>query len=84
MKMAYTVQTQEQLEHQLRLGIVPATDNRTLLLDMGFQPLYPHVRDGYHENLWGRQVDVEAGAGGRRRAIQRAYLEVKLPETQAA
>jgi hypothetical protein len=79
--MAHTVDTQEQIERQLRLGIVPETANRTLLCEMGFQPLYPHVRDGYHENLWGRQVDTTASAGGRRRAIQRAYLSAKpFPE----
>jgi hypothetical protein len=79
--MARILETKEQIERQLRLGIVPETDNRSLLCDMGFQPLYPHVQDGYHENLWGRQVETTASGSGRRRAVQRAYLNVKpVPE----
>ena len=84
--MAHTVSTREQVEHQLRLGLVPAVDNVTVLQEMGFEPLYPHVRDGYHEQLWGRQVDLddrEGLHGVKRRAIQRAVLEPDLERTAA-
>jgi hypothetical protein len=74
--MARTVTTREEIEHELRLGLVPAADNVAVLREMGFEPLYPHIRDGYHEKLWGRSIDLDAKRGGaRQRAIQRAVLE---------
>jgi|GEM_PF-2382155 hypothetical protein len=80
--MARTVSTKEQIERELRLGLIPAADNAAVLREMGFEPLYPHVRDGYHEKLWGRQIEAESGRGGKRRAIQRAVLEA-LDEERA-
>ena len=82
--MARTLETQEQIERQLRMGLVPETDNRTLLCEMGFEPLYPQTHDGYHEHLWGRQIETTGSRGGRRLAIQRAYLNAKPIEKQAA
>lgn len=82
--MARILDTQEQIERQLRMGLVPETDNRSLLCEMGFQPLYPHIEDGYHEKLWGRQVETTGSRGGRHLAIQRAYLNAKPVEKHAA
>jgi hypothetical protein len=84
--MARIVSTREQIEGELRLGLVPAVDNVAILQEMGFEQLYPHVRDGYHEQLWGRQVDLddrEGLNGVKRRAIQRAVLDPQ-PEKTAA
>lgn len=68
--------TREHIELQLRLGRVPTVDNVAVLREMGFEPIYPHMTDGYHEKLWGRQVESEAGAAGlKQRAIQRAFLD---------
>src|SRR5579875_529155 len=61
--MARTVSTKEQIERELRLGLIPAADNAAVLREMGFEPLYPHVRDGYHEKLWGRQIEAESERG---------------------
>jgi hypothetical protein len=73
--MAQPVTTKEQLLRQLQLGLVPATENREILLELGFQPLYPQAADGYHEHLWGRPVSIERRSRGcLQMAIQRAYL----------
>ena len=73
--MAQPVQTKEQVLHQLRLGLVPATENRDILVELGFEPLYRHIADGYHEHLWGRHVAAgQTGEGLYQLAIERAYL----------
>jgi hypothetical protein len=72
--------SQEQIERALRrLHCVP-TDNRDALLALGFQRMYPQVTSGYDSHLWVRSVDAGSSSSlcyGRRRIMQRAYLEQK-------
>jgi hypothetical protein len=52
-----TVHTRPEIERQLRQRIVPCTDNREALVELGFMPAYPQLaHDVYYGALWTRTV----------------------------
>jgi len=54
-----TVHTRPEIERQLRQRIVPRTDNREALVELGFMPAYPHLlHDVYYGALWTRAVEA--------------------------
>ena len=71
-----TAHTAEDIARRLRLGVVPETDNRDALLELGFRRAYPQVKDDYHSRLWSRAVpsDRPSSAGHMQLVIQLAYL----------
>jgi hypothetical protein len=59
----------------LRRGLSPLTDNRDVLLSLGFERAYPQVHNGYESTIWERSIDHHRRADGLRvLARERAYL----------
>ena len=55
-----TVHTRPEIERQLRQRLVPRTDNREALIELGFSPAYPHLaRDRYYGAIWTRAIDTD-------------------------
>ncbi len=53
------VHTRLEIERALRERMVPCTDNREALVELGFMPAYPHLaHDVYYGSLWTRAVDA--------------------------
>jgi hypothetical protein len=73
--------SREEIERALaRLHCVP-TDNRKVLLALGFQPMYLQLMKGYESRLWVRSIDSAYGSllsNGRKLLVQPAYLEEKV------
>jgi hypothetical protein len=65
----------EELVTQLRRGMSPVTDNRDVLLALGFERAYPQVPHGYESTIWERSVEHHRRPDGLRvLARERAYL----------
>lgn len=59
----------------LRRGLSPLTDNRDVLLSLGFERAYPQVPKGYESTIWERSIEHHRRADGLRLlARERAYL----------
>ncbi|HTJ28285.1 MAG TPA: hypothetical protein VMA36_19155 [Candidatus Limnocylindria bacterium] len=59
----------------LRRGMSPVTDNRNVLLSLGFERAYPQVSAGYDSTIWERSVAQKRRADGLRvLARERAFL----------
>jgi hypothetical protein len=72
-----TIHTRAEIERQLRLRLVPRTDNRDALIELGFTPAYPHLaRDVYYGALWMRAIDAHKdSAAGRRSDAKTLVIE---------
>jgi hypothetical protein len=58
-----------------RRGISPATNDRTILLALGFERAYPQVPKGHEATIWERSVEHHRRPDGLRvLARERAYL----------
>lgn len=69
------VHVAEELVALLRRGMSPATDNRNVLLALGFERAYPQVPKGYKSTIWERFVEQYRRPDGFRvLARERAYL----------
>ncbi len=75
-----TIHTRAEIERQLRLRLVPCTDNRDALIELGFTPAYPQLaRDAYYGALWMRAIDAHKDSTAERRSdaktlvIERAF-----------
>jgi hypothetical protein len=69
------VHVAEELVAQLRRGMSPVTDNRDVLLALGFERAYPQVRHGYDSTIWERSIEHHRRPDGLRvLARERAYL----------
>jgi hypothetical protein len=60
----------------LRIGLTPITDNADALASLGFQRVYPQIRQGRDSTLWERSIDIDTLSrdGKRLMARQRAHL----------
>jgi hypothetical protein len=76
--MAATVHTIDAIQTLLRRGLMPVTDNRDALLELGFERTYPQVASGYEATLWERSIELDQRSRGgyRMLARQRAVLEL--------
>lgn len=45
------------IEHMLRLGLTPITDNSDALAKLGFQRAYPQIKSGYESMIWERNIE---------------------------
>ncbi len=73
MKNATTVESREEIERVLVLGLAPITNNRSALLALGFARAFPDAVSGYEPTVWERANGRPQGskrASGR----ERAYL----------
>jgi hypothetical protein len=69
------VHVAEELVALLRRGMSPATDNRDVLLALGFERAYPQVPKGYESTIWERSIEHHCRPDGLRvLARERAYL----------
>lgn len=65
----------EEFAALLRRGMSPVTDNRNILLALGFERAYPQVSRGYESTIWERSVEHHRRPDGLRvLARERAYL----------
>jgi hypothetical protein len=66
----------EAIQHTLRRGLTPVTENREALLQLGFARAYPQIAHGYEACLWERAVEHPHRAldGSRRLVRERAIL----------
>jgi hypothetical protein len=72
MKIAHVA---EEVIALLRRGMSPVTDNRNVLLALGFERAYPHVPKGYESTIWERSIEHRRRPDGLRVvARERAYL----------
>ena len=76
--MRAIVHSTADIENLLHRGLTPITDNRTALLELGFQRAYPQIVRGYDATIWERAVDAATRArdGQRMLVRQRALLEI--------
>jgi hypothetical protein len=67
------------IQHTLRRGLTPVTENREALLQLGFSRAYPQIAHGYEASLWERAVEHRHRAvdGSRRLARERAILAMQ-------
>jgi len=79
--LSTTVHCPQDIEHLLKLGLAPITDNAHALEQMGFARAYPSARNGYEASLYERSIDGgcrSAHTGLRRVPVcQRAILRLK-------
>jgi hypothetical protein len=69
------VHVAEEVVALLRRGASPATDNRNVLLALGFERAYPQVPQGYESTIWERSIEHHRRPDGLRvLARERAYL----------
>jgi hypothetical protein len=69
------VHSAEDVEMLLRRGLSPITDNRDVLIGLGFERAYPQVRTGRDSTIWERAIEHHRTPDGHRTlARQRAYL----------
>ncbi len=69
------VHVAEELVALLRRGMSPVTDNRDVLLTLGFQRAYPQVPYGYESTIWERAIEHHRRPDGLRvLARERAFL----------
>lgn len=70
-----TVHFAEELVALLRRGMNPVTDDRNVLLALGFERAYPQVSEGYESTIWERSIEHHRRPDGLRvLARERAYL----------
>jgi hypothetical protein len=70
-----TVHVADDLVALLRRGMSPVTDNRDVLLALGFERAYPYVPNGYEATIWERSIEHHHRPDGLRvLARERAYL----------
>lgn len=76
--MRAIVHSAADIENLLRRGLTPITDNRTALLELGFQRAYPQIARGYEATIWERAIDAATLSrdGNRMLVRQRALLEM--------
>jgi hypothetical protein len=76
--MAPTLHTTDDIQMQLRRGLMPVTDNQDALLALGFERAYPQIASGYEATIWERSIECDrrSSDGHRVLARQRAILEV--------
>ncbi len=62
----------------LSRGKIPVTTNREALIELGFEPAYPQVRQGYESTIWERAIEMDrrSSGGSRLLARERAILSV--------
>jgi hypothetical protein len=69
------VHVAEELVALLRRGMSPATDDREVLVALGFERAYPQISEGYESTIWERSVEHRRRPAGLRvLARERAYL----------
>ena len=69
------VRVAEELVALLRRGMSPVTDDRDILLALGFERAYPQVTNGYESTIWERSIEHHRRPDGLRvLARERAYL----------
>jgi len=69
------VHVAEELVALLRRGMSPVTDDRDVLVGLGFERAYPQVREGYESTIWERSIEHHRRPDGLRvLARERAYL----------
>jgi hypothetical protein len=75
--MRTIVHSTADIEKLLRHGLAPITDNRTALVELGFQRAYPQIARGYESTIWERAIDAATRSrdGDRMLIRQRAFLE---------
>jgi hypothetical protein len=68
----------EAIQHTLRRGLTPVTENREALLQLGFSRAYPQIAHGYEASLWERAVEHRHRAtdGSRLLVRERAILAI--------
>ncbi len=80
MSPSTTVHCAEDIEHLLKLGLAPITDNVKALRQMGFARAYPTARTGYEASIYERSTDrgLRPGRNGLRRVLicERAFLRL--------
>lgn len=66
------------ISNLLLRGEIPVTSNREALIELGFEPAYPQIRQGYEATVWERAVglDRRSSGGARLLARERAILRV--------
>jgi hypothetical protein len=70
-----TVHLADELVALLRRGMSPVTDDRNVLLSLGFERAYPQVPEGYESTIWERSIEHHRRPDGLRvLARERAYL----------
>jgi hypothetical protein len=70
-----TVHLAEEVLALLRRGMNPVTDNRNVLLALGFERAYSQVPKGCESTNWERSIEHHRRADGLRvLARERAYL----------
>jgi hypothetical protein len=71
------VHTIAEIDALLRRGLTPITDNRSALVELGFERAYPHVVRGYDSTVWQRAINAETRSRDGKRMLvrQRAFLE---------
>jgi hypothetical protein len=76
--------TLSQIEHMLRLGLTPITDNADALAELGFERAYPQIKSGYESTIWERSIDMGrlSYSGYRQLVRQRAFV-VKPPKRRS-
>jgi hypothetical protein len=79
------VHTLPAIEHMLRLGLTPITDNADALAALGFERAYPQIKRGYESTIWERSIERRRISydGQRRLARERAFC-VKPPKRRSA
>jgi hypothetical protein len=55
--MNSVVHTLSEIEHMLRRGLTPITDNSDALAELGFERAYPQIKSGYESTIWERSID---------------------------
>ncbi len=75
--MRAIVHTIADIDDLLRRGLTPITDNRSALVELGFERAYPHVVHGYDSTIWERAINAETRSRDGKRMLvrQRAFLE---------
>jgi hypothetical protein len=73
------------IEHMLRLGLTPITDNVDALAELGFERAHPQIKSGYESTIWVRSIERSPLSynGQRRFARQRAFF-AKPPQRRSA
>lgn len=73
----------EEIERRLRLRLIPETDRRDALIELGFTRVYPQLAQGpYYRAMWTRAIEATATGSGHRTLalarISRGGLSVRI------
>ncbi len=78
------VHTLPALEHMLRRGLTPVTDNCAALAHLGFERAYPQIKSGYESTIWERSIDRgRLDSNGHRMLVRERAFAVKPPKRRS-